>query len=82
MCGREEALSDTSSMSKNTAPSILSLRYSCLALRDGSMCQEAGGGGGGGGILLLKIKSQVSQQSCTHYIVIDRLLSALAPPTL
>ena len=49
MCGREEALSDTSSMSKNTAPSILSLRYSCLALLDGSMCQEAGGGGGGGG---------------------------------
>ena len=47
MCGKEEVLSATSSISKNTAPSILSLRYSCLALREGSICQEAVGLWGG-----------------------------------
>ena len=44
MCGRDESLSETSSMSKNMAPLILSFKYSCLALREASICQEAGGG--------------------------------------
>ena len=42
MCGSDESLSETSSMSKNMAPLILSFKYSCLALREASMCQEAG----------------------------------------